>query len=105
MIFPARVIGTLRLARGDDWQVLVEQVMHLPDTHPDVLAFSLMMIRLNGCLKCHSDSFRAMRGCTLCARQTIARAKESDADLLMLWEAARADVARWLEAGIAPVVD
>ncbi|MBI5959525.1 MAG: hypothetical protein HY866_12365 [Chloroflexi bacterium] len=105
MIFPARLIGTLRHARGEEWQVLVERVMHLPETDPDVLAFSLMMIRLNGCLKCLSDSFRAMRGCESCARQTIARAAESDAELLLLWEAARDDVTRWLEAGISPVVE
>ena len=45
MIFPARVIPTLRNLRGQDWQQLVQQVMDLPEDAPDALAFSLMMIR------------------------------------------------------------
>jgi hypothetical protein len=96
MLFPARVIETLHALRGEPWRALVEQVMHRPDIDPDVLAFSLMMIRLGNCLGCRSDSYRAMRGCTLCAQQTILRFKGSDEELVHLWEEARAEVTRWL---------
>jgi len=99
MLFPARAIEALRLLRGDPWRALVEQVMHQPETDPDVLAFTLMMIRLGNCLGCRSDSYRAMRGCTLCAQQTIARFKGPDEELVHLWEEARAEVTTWLAHG------
>lgn len=104
IFFPLRVIGTLRDLRGEDWRALIERVMRLPDTAPEGLAFSLMMIRLGSCLNCYADSYRAMRGCTLCARHTISRYKGSDEDLLALWESAYAEVVRWLELGIPPIM-
>jgi len=62
-------------------------------------AFGLMMIRLDGCLTCHADSYRAMRGCTTCAQQTIARFKGSDEELLQRFEWARRDVLCYLAEG------
>jgi hypothetical protein len=53
-----------------------------PEDHPESLAFSLLMIRLDGCLSCETDSFRAMRGCVACAQQVLHRYKGPDADLL-----------------------
>ena len=52
----------------------------LPETDPDSLAFTLMMIRLDGCVKCHEGSFKYMRGCQLCATQTVMQFKGADAD-------------------------
>ena len=46
-----------------------------PEGHPEQLAFSLMMIRLDGCLTCETDFYRAMRGCKACARQMLRRFK------------------------------
>jgi hypothetical protein len=80
-------------------------VMQQPENHPDVLAFSLLMIRLDGCLTCQADSYRAMRGCTACAQQTIVRFKGTDDDLQHMWEIARAEITRWLETGIPPQID
>ena len=105
MIFPARVIPTLRNLRGQDWQKLVQQVMDLPEDAPDALAFSLMMIRLNVCMSCHSDSYRAMRGCTTCAQQTVARFKGTDEDLIQRWQAAREDILAYFKSGSIPQVD
>lgn len=102
VLFPARVIASLHVLRGDVWQALVGRVMVLPETDPDVLAFGLMMIRLGGCLTCHSDSYRAMRGCTFCARQTVSRFRGTDEDLVALWDAAREDVLRWIYTGVPP---
>jgi hypothetical protein len=103
VLFPVRVIPSLRCLRGAAWQQLVERVMFLPEHHPDVLAFGLMMIRLDGCLTCHADSYRALRGCTLCARQSIGRFKGTDDDLVRLWQAARADVVHWQQTGVQVV--
>ncbi len=102
MLFPPRVIAALWNLRGPEWQTLVEHVRRLPQNHPDVLGFMLMMVRLDGCMTCHADSYRAMRGCTLCARQAVARFKGSDRELIARWEIARQDILNWMEHGITP---
>jgi hypothetical protein len=56
-------------------------------------------------LTCHADSYRAMRGCTMCARQTVSRFKGTDEDLIAQWEAARVEIVRWIQTGEVPVVD
>jgi hypothetical protein len=104
VLFPVRVIAALRDLRSARWQQLVEHVIARPENDPDVLAFVLMMIRLDGCLTCHPDSFRALNGCTLCARQCVNRFKGTDDDLLRLWEMARSDVLRWLTTGQPPAI-
>lgn len=90
ILFPHRAIPALRHLRGVVWQQLVTQICENPDeTHPDVLAFLLFMIHHNGCLQCHPHSFRAMRGCTLCAQQSIERHKGTDESLIQAWQLAR----------------
>lgn len=97
ILFPNAVIPRLREARGPQWRELVDRVVGLPDEHPEVMAFVLMMIRLNGCLDCETDSYRAMRGCALCAVQTLRRYKGSDLDLRDEFDRALADVLAYLE--------
>lgn len=92
LMFPPEVIPQLRDMRGPEWRDLVDRVADLPDTHEEKLAFMLMMIRLDGCLECETDSYRAMRGCDLCALQTLRRYKGPDSDLLNLYQQALADV-------------
>jgi hypothetical protein len=99
MLFPTRVIPTLRHLRGPAWKQLVEQVARVPDGEEATLAFGLMMIRLNGCLTCHSDSYRAMRGCTACAQQSVTRYKEGDEGLVKLYHKAHQDVQLYLDDG------
>jgi hypothetical protein len=76
----------------------VDKISALPEMHPDKLAFMLMMIRLDGCLRCDADSYRAMRGCGLCARQIVRRFKGSDEDLIKQFDLARKDVLGFLES-------
>ena len=99
MLFPTRVIPALQNLRGHSWKELVEKVAKEPDGEEGTLAFGLMMIRLNGCLTCHSDSYRAMRGCTACAQQTVARYKDTDEGLIKLYRKAQKDVALYLQDG------
>ena len=99
MLFPTRVIPALKNLRGRSWKDLVETVATEPDGAECTLAFGLMMIRLNGCLTCHSDSYRAMRGCTTCAQQSISRFKDTDEGLVKLYKKAQKDVALYLEDG------
>ena len=99
MLFPTRVIPTLKHLRGRPWRDLVETVSARPDGDEATLSFGLMMIRLNGCLNCHADSYRAMRGCTACAQQAVGRFKEADEGLVRLYQKAQRDVRLYLEDG------
>ncbi len=92
LLFPPRLISSLRDLRGPDWAALVNRVAKLPETDADSLAFTLMMIRLDGCVKCHEGSFKYMRGCHMCATQTVMQFKGTDSDLLALYGKARADI-------------
>ncbi len=102
ILFPIRILPDLRDLRGSAWQALVERVMTQPEDSLDSQAFTLMMIRLDGCLTCHANSHRAMLGCTQCATQRIARYKGSDRDLLATFDAALADITAWHTDGIVP---
>jgi hypothetical protein len=92
LLFPHSVIPSLRKLRGDKWRDLVDHVLKLPETHEETLAFMLMMIRLNGCMACETDSYRAMRGCASCALQTLRRYKGDDEELIEFFEQALGDV-------------
>lgn len=92
LLFPSRVIPSIAGMRGEQWRALASRVHALPADDPDHLAFVLMMIKMGGCISCNADSFRAMRGCTQCARQTIRRYRGSDADLENLFQQARQEV-------------
>lgn len=82
LLFPRQSIRALRHARGARFLQLVDHVSALPDCHEELLAFMLMMIQLNGCVSCATDSYRAMNGCGLCAFRVLKRFKGSDEDIL-----------------------
>ena len=92
LMFPHRAVTALRNARGPKWKKLVERVLSLPETHEETLAFMLMMIRLNGCMGCETDSYRAMRGCSACALQTLRRYKGTDDEILGEFQQALEDI-------------
>ena len=92
LLFPPHLIPGLKDLRGAEWRELVEQVAKQPETSPDVLAFCLMMIRLNACMGCISGSYRFMRGCELCSQQTIARYQGTDEELIALFYQAKEDL-------------
>lgn len=102
IIYPSRVTPLLRSLRGQAWQRLVDEVVGCPPSSVEQQAFTLMMVRLDGCLTCHADSYRAMRGCTLCAQQTITRFKGSDEELIAAYEQAVCDVRRYHQTGELP---
>jgi hypothetical protein len=98
LLFPPETIPLLRDIRGETFRALVDRVTGASPDHPEALAFSLMMIRLDGCLACETDSYRAMRGCTPCARQTLHRFKGDDEDLLQRYHDALRDVQAYVES-------
>jgi hypothetical protein len=100
LLFPAHLISSLRDLRGDEWATLVDRVAALPETHPDALAFVLMMIELDGCLRCNSNNYKFLRGCYLCATQTVQSFKGSDRELLDLYDQARQTLSLQLQQGV-----
>jgi hypothetical protein len=102
ILYPNRVTSTLRELRGGAWRQLVDNVLSRPEGDAATLAFTLMMIRLDGCLTCHADSYRAMRGCALCAQHTIERYKGTDEQLLAAFQQAQSDILLWHQTGEVP---
>ena len=100
LLFPAHLISSLRDLRGEEWRDLVDRVATLPETHVDSLAFVLMMIELDGCLKCNSNNYKFLRGCYLCATQTVQSYKGTDTDLMELYRKAHEELNLYLEQGV-----
>jgi len=96
LLFTPRLIPELRNLRGEEWAKLIDYLTALPELHPDALSFALMMVNLGGCLTCEMDSYRAQRGCAMCARQTIISYKGSDKQLISRYETAKKTIAKHL---------
>ena len=92
ILFPTWCIPILRDIRSEEWRDLVQYVINRPEDHEDTLGFSLMMIRLGGCLTCDLDSYRASLGCATCSKRTVAGFKGSDKALVKKFEEARKEV-------------
>ena len=72
VLFPVRAIPSLKGLRGLKWDELIEHIVN-DANEQEKLAFVLTIVRLAGCNSCNADSFKAMRGCTKCAQQSIRR--------------------------------
>jgi hypothetical protein len=81
LIIPVKVFPSLRDVRGEKWQKLVDMVSSLSPESSECTALVMMLARMNGCISCNADSYRAMKGCSLCARQSIRRYRGSDDEL------------------------
>jgi hypothetical protein len=97
LIFPPRCIAPLSNERGTQWRNLVTAVEKTGPDCPEQLAFILMMARINSCATCNADSYRAMHGCTVCARHSLKRFHGSDEELTRLFETAKAEVMVFLQ--------
>ncbi len=100
LLFPEDAIPILEDKRGYQWQQLVRRVQALPADHEARLAFMLCMMRLNGCMDCETDCYRAMRGCYACSLQNLRRYKGSDEELLGEYEKALDDVRDYLQGDL-----
>jgi hypothetical protein len=97
LFFPLRVVPSLKDSRGKDWNQLIDLVSQDGADEVDKIAFSALIIKLAACQGCDADSFRAMRGCTQCARTIVKRYKGSDQELLEQFELCKKDVTEFLE--------
>ena len=99
ILFPHYAIPALRNTRGRAWMKLIDRLSGKAETSVEVIALMSLMIELNGCLACETDSYRAMRGCSPCAQQTLRRFKGSDEELISMYNES---VAKIRELEIAP---
>jgi hypothetical protein len=97
LVYPLRVTPVLGTMRGNDWQLLIGRISSTQADLVDQYAFVLLMVKLSGCLACNADSFRAMRGCTQCARQTIRRYRGNDKDLIEIFNLSRREVETYIQ--------
>ena len=95
ILFPPYAIPSLKQTRGKQWAQLIDELAQKDETSLEVLALMSMMIGLNGCLPCETDSYRAMRGCSACAQQTLRRFKGSDDELLAKYQQALTDMRQY----------
>jgi ABC-type microcin C transport system permease subunit YejB len=109
LMFPYHVIPEIKTARGPAWKTLVERIALLPETSDETLALMLTMVRINGCMNCETDSYRAMRGCAACAIQILRRYKGDDNELIEQYEQALKEVRQFARSrsymGITSDVD
>jgi hypothetical protein len=96
VLFPLRVVPTLRSLHGEEWRRLVDRFQAKEEDAVERFAFVLMMVRMCGCVGCSADSFRAMRGCTLCARQTVKRFRGTDHEIVDQFRQVQKEVEAYL---------
>jgi len=95
LIFPIRVAPALRDLHGAAWRKVADKAAKADPESPDAVSFVLAMARIDGCSSCNADSFRAMKGCTLCAQDAVRRYRGGEKALLKQIEKAEKDYAKW----------
>ncbi len=96
LLFPIRVAPALRTLHGAGWKKAVDQAAKAKPDSAGAISFVLAMARIDGCHNCHADSFRAMKGCTMCAQDAVRRYRSGEKGLLKQVEKAKGDVEKWL---------
>lgn len=96
ILFPFRVAPSLKTLHGEEWRRIVEFVLSDEAAPTDRYAFTLMMVRMCGCVSCNADSFRAMKGCSLCARQMVRRNRNNDKEICEQYNAIKSEVIAYL---------
>lgn len=96
LLFAHWATRSLQNARDAKWKKLVQEVQALPETHPDALAFHLMMVRLNSCVTCDARKYVEKGGCARCSNTTLSFSKESEEALLARFRAARKEITQAL---------
>ena len=92
LLFPPRVISSLRELREEAWREMVNEAVACGSDSLEEKAFVLVMVRLCNCVTCSSDSYRAMSGCTVCSKQALKRFRESDEALVVMYRTAKIEV-------------
>jgi hypothetical protein len=96
LLFPTSVIPLIKESRGAIWESLVNDIISTEPDSLEITAFTLLMVRINNCIFCNTDSYRAIHGCPQCARQALHRFRGSDEDLVDLYVNAKSEVSEYL---------
>lgn len=97
ILFPHKSVASLANVRNGKWRELVKRVAALPEDDVESLAFSMLMIKQCGCLDCNPDRYKALMGCSACAKRTLSAYKGTDEGLLRAFHKARAEVEDYLK--------
>ncbi len=97
LIFPLRVLPLIADSHDTEWKKLAKLACADGSDALDKLGLVLTMVKLAGCVSCNSDSFRAIRGCSQCAAQTIRRQRAGNGELMQLFLQNRKEVESYLE--------
>jgi hypothetical protein len=97
LFFPIRVIPSLRSIRSSEWENFIDHFDSSQTDEAEKIAFTGLVVKLAGCAGCDADSYRAMRGCTQCAKLVLKRFKGSDADLIAQFEQSKTEVNEYLK--------
>ena len=68
--FPMYALPKLRRSRGHKWARLIKRISRLPEEHPENMAFTLMLRRLDGELD-RAGAPCMMPGCATCAHDIL----------------------------------
>lgn len=98
LMFPHRAVSALTAVRNGAWQELTERIALLDEAEDESLAFSLMMIKLCGCLKCQPGCYKLSLGCTTCASRAVASFKGPDSALIRRFRKAHEEIQSFLAA-------
>jgi hypothetical protein len=98
ILFPHSRVSGLKNLHDEDWKSLVERIAALPETHPDALAFSYMMIKLCNCLNCDLGSYKASLGCSVCSQRTVSAVRDSNQVLMKEFKKAKKEVLAYLNS-------
>lgn len=97
ILFPHSKVNGLKNFKGEDWKDLVERIATLPETHPDALSFSHMMIKVCDCLNCDLSSYKAALGCAACSQRTINALRDTDKQMLRRFRQSQEAIYDYLE--------
>ena len=92
LIYPLRVNPAIRDLHGPAWRKAADKALKAGPDGPDAVIFVLAMARVNSCHTCNADSFRAMKGCTLCAQDNVRRYRGGEKALLRQVEKAEKEL-------------
>jgi hypothetical protein len=96
LLFPPSILPGLSDMRGAIWQKLINSVIAAGPGSLEQMAFILMMARMNNCATCNSDSYRAIKGCTFCSKQSLGRFHETDQALIDGFQTSMKEVKQYL---------
>ena len=97
LIFPLRILPELRSFRGEKWQRIIDEALEKDAGIIEKVAITMVMVGIAGCLTCSPDSFRAIKGCTKCAKRALQKSKFSENELVKAYKDAKEKAKVYIE--------